>query len=167
MNELPDSRKREVIATAAVLLIIAVLVVAITVSSKKTSSDSSVSSTVSKNTTTSSKPPSSNSDATATSSSTYKDGSYSATGNYDSPGGNESITISVTLQNGDITATSAKSGANDDEAQEFQGMFISGYKQLVVGKPIASVSLSRVSGSSLTSQGFNDAIGQIKQEAQS
>ena len=44
--------------------------------------------------------------------------------------------------------------------------FIDGYKSLVVGKDISSISLNRVSGSSLTSQGFNSAIQKIKSQAQ-
>jgi hypothetical protein len=69
------------------------------------------------------------------------------------------------LQNGVITGTSATGGANDPEASQYQSQFISGYKSLVVGKSIDSVSLSRVSGSSLTSQGFNNALQQIKNQA--
>jgi hypothetical protein len=64
-----------------------------------------------------------------------------------------------------VTDTSAISGANDSDARDFQSQFIGGYKKLVVGKKIDSIRLSHVSGSSLTSQGFNDAIGQIKSQA--
>lgn len=99
-------------------------------------------------------------------STTYKDGTYQATGSYVSPGGNESITISVTLKDGVVTETSATSGANDPTAKQYQGEFIAGYKDQVVGKKVSSIKLSRVSGSSLTSQGFNSALEQIKQQAQ-
>lgn len=96
----------------------------------------------------------------------YQDGTYKATGTYTSPGGNESITINVTLKDGVVTATEAESGANDPTAKQYQAEFIAGYKDQVVGKKITSIKLSRVSGSSLTSQGFNSAIQQIKQQAQ-
>jgi uncharacterized protein with FMN-binding domain len=99
--------------------------------------------------------------------STYKDGTYTATGKYNSPGGTETITVHVTLASDAVTETSAESGANDPTAQEFQDDFISGYKALVVGKNISSISLSHVSGSSLTSQGFNSALAQIKSQAKS
>lgn len=102
---------------------------------------------------------------TASITTTYKDGTYTATGSYDSPGGTEKITVHITLANGSITDTSAQSGANDPTAQEFQDDFISGYKALIVGKDITSVHLSHVSGSSLTSQGFNRALDQIKSQA--
>ena len=71
----------------------------------------------------------------------------------------------MTLKNGVITDTSATKGATDPEAEEYQNRFIKNYKNLVVGKSISNLSLSRVSGSSLTSIGFNDAIDQIKSQA--
>lgn len=96
---------------------------------------------------------------------TLKDGTYKATGSYSSPGGNEKITVTVTLKDGVVTETSATSGANDQTSKQYQAEFIAGYKDEVVGKKITTVKLSRVAGSSLTSQGFNDAIQQIKQQA--
>lgn len=107
-----------------------------------------------------------NSPSSSATSGTFKDGTYTATGSYTSPGGNESITINVTLKDGVVTETSAVSGANDPTAKQHQNEFISGYKDQVVGKKIDVIKLSRVSGSSLTSQGFNSAIQQIKQQAQ-
>lgn len=44
-------------------------------------------------------------------------------------------------------------------------MFKSGVSSLTVGKDIDDVKLSRVSGSSLTSTGFNSALDTIKTEA--
>jgi uncharacterized protein with FMN-binding domain len=107
------------------------------------------------------------SDSSSTSSSVYKNGTYTATGNYTSPGGNESISLSVTLQGDIITDSSVQEGATDPEAREYQEDFISGYKAFVTGKNISSVRLSRVSGSSLTSGGFNRALDEIKQQAKS
>jgi hypothetical protein len=164
MDDSPVTRKREIIITLAVLLVTVAIVAAVTVANKK-SPDSAVTAT---NTPAkaANAAPSADPSAGAATNANYKDGSYSAIGSYDSPGGNEHITINVTLANGAVTATSAKSGAGDPEAAEYQNAFISGYKQQVVGKAISSVSLSRVSGSSLTSQGFNNALAQIKQQAQ-
>ena len=73
----------------------------------------------------------------------------------------------MTLKDGAVTETSATSGAIDDEGKEYQSDFIAGYKQQVVGKKVDTISLSRVSGSSLTSQGFNNALKQIETQAQS
>jgi len=97
--------------------------------------------------------------------SSYKDGTYSATGSYSSPGGRESIKLTVTIKDGIITSTSLDEKASNGEAKEYQDDFDSGYKTLVVGKNIDEVSLSRVAGSSLTSNGFNDALDEIKSDA--
>ena len=97
----------------------------------------------------------------------YKDGTYTATGTYDSPGGTEAIKVTVTLADDKVTATSATAGATDPQSQEYQADFISGYKSLVVGKSLDSVHLSKVSGSSLTSTGFNSALSSIKLSARS
>jgi uncharacterized protein with FMN-binding domain len=103
---------------------------------------------------------------TTTTASSYKDGSYSATGTYFSPGGQEALKVSVTLKSDVVTATSIESGANDPTATSYQASFIGGYKNFVVGKRIDALKLTNVSGSSLTSQGFNNAIKQIEKQAQ-
>ncbi|MES2630509.1 MAG: hypothetical protein V4611_00965 [Patescibacteria group bacterium] len=96
----------------------------------------------------------------------YKDGTYTETGSYFSPGGNESIEVSVTIANDVITDATVTSKAKNAESKEHQADFISGYKSLVVGKDIDEVTLSRVAGSSLTSNGFNSALELIKADAQ-
>lgn len=171
-----NSKKREIVAALAVLIVVVAIVAAAGAANRK-KADGGTAMVSSRSSDTTAAPSADNPgdaadsapagaapDASSTAAA-YKDGSYTATGTYDSPGGTEHLTVSVTLQNGVITATSAKSGAGDPEAQEYQNDFLSGYKQLVVGKNISSLSLSRVSGSSLTSQGFNSAINQIKSKA--
>ena len=97
----------------------------------------------------------------------YKNGTYTASGSYSTPESTESISITVTIENDIVTATSAQNTAKDRESKEWQGDFISGYKSQVVGKAIASLSLGKVSGSSLTPTGFNNAIAKIRTQAQS
>ena len=97
----------------------------------------------------------------------YKDGTYTATGSYSTHDGNEQITITLTLTNDIITAISAVKGAHDYTSDRYQNMFISGCKPLVMGKNIATLKLTKVSGSSLTPIGFNDAISQIRTVAKS
>lgn len=102
----------------------------------------------------------------STDTSSYKDGTYKATGSYLSPGGRESIELTVTIKDGVITGTSVKNNATDREAKDHQELFSGHYKELIVGKKISDVeSLSRVAGSSLTSNGFNNALDQIKDDA--
>lgn len=101
----------------------------------------------------------------STNTATYKDGTYSATGSYLTPGGRESIDLTVTIKGGLITDTALKQNGDNRDSQEYQGVFANNYKSFVVGKAIDSVSLSRVAGSSLTSGGFNTALEMIKKDA--
>ncbi|MES2213430.1 MAG: calcium-binding protein [Patescibacteria group bacterium] len=105
-------------------------------------------------------------DTTVVTSGQFKDGSYSATGAYISPAGPETIKINVTLQGGVITAATVTPQAVVRESQEFQTKFTSGFKQYVIGKKITDVQLTKVSGSSLTPRGWNDAISKIEIQAQ-
>ena len=110
-------------------------------------------------------PQSSPADTAKKSVSIYKDGTYSATGSYMSPGGPDQIAITLTIANDIVTDVSATPEPGDGTSARYQNKFVSGYKQYVVGKNIADINLSAVSGSSLTPQGFNDALAQIKTQA--
>ena len=96
----------------------------------------------------------------------YKDGTYAATGAYASPGGPDRIGISLVLKDGVITDITATPMPGDPASARYQDKFVSGYKPQVVGKNIADLKLGAVSGSSLTPIGFNDAIEQIRRQAQ-
>lgn len=98
--------------------------------------------------------------------SVYKDGTYTAVGNYNSPGGDDQIQVTVTLKNDIITdATVTSLVAMGGPSKLFQNQFIAGFKQQVIGKNIADVRLTKVSGSSLTPLGWNDAIAKIEGQA--
>jgi len=97
--------------------------------------------------------------------STYKDGTYSAIGDYTSPGGAESIQVTLTLQNDIVTDATVVSDATRPNSVKFQGEFIAGYKAQVIGQDISTLNLTKVSGSSLTPKGFDDAVAKIKVEA--
>lgn len=105
------------------------------------------------------------SNSAADSSATFKDGTYTATGSYQTPGGQESIDLTVTLSGNTITDAKVVQNASGGEAAEYQSKFASGYRSLVVGKKITDVSLTRVAGSSLTPVGFNNAISDIENQA--
>jgi hypothetical protein len=97
--------------------------------------------------------------------SVYTNGTYTATGSYMSPSGEDTISVTLTLANDIITSISVTPGVGGRTSQKYQNDFISGYKQYVIGQNITSVNLTRVSGSSLTPIGFNDALAQIKAQA--
>ncbi|GGF01359.1 FMN-binding protein [Mycetocola zhadangensis] len=95
----------------------------------------------------------------------YTDGEYTATGDYQSPGGAESVTVTLTLADNVVTAVDVTGSGSTPNAKKFQGEFIENISAEVVGQPIDSLNVSKVAGSSLTSGGFNDAIDQIKADA--
>ena len=106
-------------------------------------------------------------DATdATSSSTYADGEYTASGSYTTPGGRESVTVTLTLDDDVVTALTVEGSAEQGDALRYQSEFIENISSEVVGVAIDDLDVSKVAGSSLTSGGFNDAISQITAEAQ-
>lgn len=96
--------------------------------------------------------------------STYKDGTYTATASYNSPGGMDQIKVTLTLKN-DVVMDVTTTASGDKTSERYQAMFLADYKQYVVGKNIASVKLDKVSGPSLTPAGFNDALAKIKAQA--
>nr|WP_315266951.1 hypothetical protein [Microbacterium lemovicicum] len=101
----------------------------------------------------------------AASTSTYADGTYTAEGSYQTPESVEKISVTVTLADDVITAVEVTGDPQKAESKEYQSKFIGGISDVVVGKGIDEISVSRVAGSSLTSGGFNQAIGEIKSEA--
>lgn len=97
----------------------------------------------------------------------YKNGVYNVTGNYTSPGGPESIGVTLTLTDGKVTSAEVVSNAELPASKLNQAKFISGYEVLVVGKSIDEIKLDKVAGSSLTPKGFMDALEKVKSQAKS
>ena len=96
----------------------------------------------------------------------YKDGTYTAIGHYASPAGPETINVSVTLKGNVITDADVQPQATNKKSVFMQNAFIGGYKAQVVGKNIDEVRLvGNISGSSLTLNGFNEALSQVKVQA--
>ncbi|MFS8130619.1 MAG: hypothetical protein ACMG57_01430 [Candidatus Dojkabacteria bacterium] len=97
---------------------------------------------------------------------TYKNGTYTASGSYISPGGDQSIDVNLTIANDTITAVTVTPRASDEESARYQSKFASGISSAVVGKKLSATSVGRVNGSSLTGTGFNSALARIKSQAQ-
>lgn len=95
----------------------------------------------------------------------YKDGTYSATGTYQSPGGTETVAVDLTLASDLVTAVTVTPQATRPDSAMYQKAFAAGIADVVVGKDIDTLNVSKVAGSSLTSGGFNDALAQIKAKA--
>ncbi|MCX6734789.1 MAG: hypothetical protein NTZ25_02650 [Candidatus Peregrinibacteria bacterium] len=96
----------------------------------------------------------------------YKDGTYTKVGSYQSPGGTDSITVTVTVKNDVVESVSLVNGAISGTSQYYENLFIDGVSAQVVGKKLDSVSVGKVNGASLTGNGFNNAVAQIRTTAQ-
>lgn len=96
----------------------------------------------------------------------YKDGTYTAVGDYTSPGGAEQLGVTLTIANGVVTSSEVEVKATRPISKTRQTDFAENYKPQVEGKSIDEIVLTKVSGSSLSPKGFNDAVEQIKQQAQ-
>jgi uncharacterized protein with FMN-binding domain len=95
----------------------------------------------------------------------YADGTYTAEGSYQTPETIETVSVTVTLEDDVVTAVEVTGDPQARESRQYQGQFIAGIADEVVGVDIDDLAVDRVAGSSLTSGGFNEAIKRIKQDA--
>lgn len=160
--EQPKQTNKVLIGIIVVVLLAVATAAVVYFNNKNDTQNQTASETTSTNTTESS----TNNSNSIPEGGTYKDGSYEGTGSYQTPGGTERVTVKVTLADGVIESVDMERDPTTREAEEYQGKFVSGYKSQVVGKNIDDVRLNRVAGSSLTSGGFNQALEQIKSDAQ-
>lgn len=158
-TDTPKQPNKALIATVVVVLLVIMTAAIIFLTNKKDTPASTATDTAPTSSTTET------SSSSETTDGTYKDGTYKASGSYQSPGGKETVDVTVVLENGVITSTNIENHPATRDSEDYQGRFIDGYKSLVIGKKIDQLSLSRVSGSSLTSGGFNRALDQIKSDA--
>jgi uncharacterized protein YxeA len=156
----PERKVNPVIATIVVIVLVIGLAVGILVLQNMNNDDS-------QNQMTPTTTDSQTSTTPVDTSKNYTDGDYTATGSYSTPGGNENITVKVSLKDDVITEVSSDGSATSGNSSVYQKQFLDNYTSFVVGKDVDEVSLSRVSGSSLTSTGFNKAIEAIKADATS
>ncbi|MBI2024025.1 hypothetical protein HYT00_01405 [Candidatus Giovannonibacteria bacterium] len=95
----------------------------------------------------------------------YKDGTYTAVGNYAEPASREEVTIELVIEGDIITSAKFMGKPANPTTKMMQGKFMEGFMMMVVGKPIDEVNLTVVNGSSLTPKGFMDALEKIKLQA--
>lgn len=143
-----------------VLLVVAATAAVIASSNNKGSSDGQTNSTSSNSSSTGS---TSGSTANITN---VKDGTYTATASYDTPGGVQDITVKLTIASGAVSDSLITQNATGREDEAYQSAFESEYQSAVVGKKISDISLNRVAGASLTTDGFNTALLDIAKQAQ-
>lgn len=95
----------------------------------------------------------------------YADGTYTAEGSYQTPETVETVSVTMTLTDDVVTAVEVVGDPTAPESKRFQGQFIDGIAEHVVGKSLDELDVDRVAGSSLTSGGFNQAVVGIKEQA--
>jgi hypothetical protein len=153
--------KKAIIGIVVVVLLV-IAATAVVVQSGNNKSDSANVSTDAQST---SETVSSSPSVAPASTTNFKDGTYTATARYNSPGGVQSITVKLTIAGNIVTDSSLQQTATEREDEQYQGAFESEYKSNVVGKKISELSLSRVAGASLTNDGFNSALADIENQA--
>lgn len=96
---------------------------------------------------------------------TYTNGSYTANGDYQSPAGPESISITLVIQDDVVKSATVVPQATHDTSLNFQEKFAGGVVMQVVGMDLDELNVGNVSGSSLTGDGFNAALASIQSQA--
>lgn len=136
------------------------------VANSNTNSNTTTNNTSTNNTTANSDNSSSNTASTNnTTSSTYSDGQYSSDINYSVPGSQNTISVTLTINSDTITDITVNDSYSDRESDRYITGFESSIESKVVGKKISNISLSRVGGASLTTNAFNRALNNIKNQA--
>lgn len=95
----------------------------------------------------------------------YKDGQYYVTQDYMSPGGKDTLGVSLTIAQNAIIGVEVTNIESDGTSKNYIERFIGGVSEAVVGKSLVDLKLGVVSGSSLATGAFNQALGQIRAEA--
>ena len=161
----PDNRKQKIAATLVVIVAVALLG-----STVKAYNDRQKSPVVS----VSSPPPAAQAQASAgsdgsqnpSSSSAFKDGSYTASANYLVPTGQENIQVTLTVKGGAVTSSQIQNSETNPESAQFQEYFASQYKSQVIGKSLSGLQIAYIAGASDTCQAFNSAVKNIQNQAQ-
>jgi uncharacterized protein with FMN-binding domain len=93
----------------------------------------------------------------------YRDGEYSATGWYGSLPSHHDVTLSI--QGDIVTAVEISTPAEDETSLGYQQRFAAALPEAVVGRSVDDLALDRLAGSSGCTEGFMDALAQIKDQA--
>lgn len=97
--------------------------------------------------------------------SSFKDGEYYTEAEYyvEPAGKTEYIGVTLTIQNGEIIDVQTVAVEEGEKIEsEYNNKFEKSVQEKIIGKNLNQVSEINVSGSSLTSDGFNKAIDNIK-----
>ncbi|TCL77875.1 MULTISPECIES: hypothetical protein [unclassified Rathayibacter] len=93
----------------------------------------------------------------------YRDGEYTARGWYGGLPSHHDVTL--TIQGDAVTAVAITTPAEDETSLGYQQRFAEALPQAIVGRPIDELDVDRLAGSSGCSEGFMDALAQIRDQA--
>jgi hypothetical protein len=93
----------------------------------------------------------------------YRDGQYSATGWYGGLPSHQDVTL--TVENDTVTAVEINTPAEDDTSLGYQQRFADALPTAIVGRNIDELAVDRLAGSSGCSEGFMNALDEIKADA--
>lgn len=97
----------------------------------------------------------------------YQDGTYQQRQTYTVPNGTtEWVDVTVTVSNDTVSSLNLSYSGIEGGSKNWQGNFDGAINDLVIGQNLGDISLSRVGGASLTTPAFNQALEQIKDQAQ-
>jgi len=96
----------------------------------------------------------------------YADGTYTATGDYTTPGGPHTIEVELTIADNQVTDVNVTAvDVENRTSTRYLEVFNDGISGEVEGKELDEIRVSEINRSSLTSIGFNDAVNKIKDQA--
>jgi len=95
---------------------------------------------------------------------TYEDGEYTARGWYGSKPSHHDVTL--TIEDGIVSDVSITTPAEDETSLGYQQRFAEALPDAIIGQSIDELNVDRLAGSSGCSEGFMDALAQIRDDAQ-
>lgn len=93
----------------------------------------------------------------------YADGQYEATGWYGSLPSHHDVTL--TIENDTVIDVAITTPAEDETSLGYQQRFVDALPAEIIGRNIDEIAVDRLAGSSGCSEGFMDALTQIKEQA--
>ena len=91
--------------------------------------------------------------------------SYSTSVTYEIPEGEESNTFTLVLENNLIKSIKVDISTNGKASLKYQQGFADNISKVIVGKSLSTLTtIDRVSGASLTTNAFNKALSELKQQ---
>ncbi len=89
-----------------------------------------------------------------------RDGTWTGTGTYESPGGPQELDVRATFRQGTVVRVDVLPAATNATSRRFQERFADAVAGEVVGLPVDEVHVDRLAGSSGTGAGFMQAVTQ-------